>query len=118
MTVANPPMKVRQRFNSTTPAHELTDFHTPNEKLFVVYHMRLGIKEQVEAKTELAPSGLAVAALVQEGKVQLGATQASVISTCDCRFAAAGAAARHHVLVRHPGVRRVFRWGEALPRLS
>lgn len=39
MTAANAPMKVRQRFNSTTPAHELTGFQTPEAKLFVVYHM-------------------------------------------------------------------------------
>lgn len=44
---------------------------------------RLGISEQVRRKTILAPSGLAVAELVQQGKVELGATQASVISACD-----------------------------------
>ena len=44
---------------------------------------RLAIQEQVEARTLLAASGLAVAALVQQGKAQLGATQASVISSCE-----------------------------------
>lgn len=39
MTITNVPMKVSNRFNSTTPAHELSDFQTPEKKLFVVYHM-------------------------------------------------------------------------------
>ena len=39
MVILKVPMKVERRFNSTTPAHELTEFHTPPEKLFVVYHM-------------------------------------------------------------------------------
>ena len=32
-------MKVKDNFKTTTPAHELTAFRTPTEKLFVVYHM-------------------------------------------------------------------------------
>lgn len=44
---------------------------------------RLGIAEQVSRKAVLAPSGLAVAELVRQGKVELGATQASLIPACD-----------------------------------
>lgn len=44
---------------------------------------RLGIALQVRVKTVLAPAGLAVAELVRQGDVALGATQASVISACD-----------------------------------
>lgn len=32
-------MKERQRFNSTTPMHELREFITPTERLFVVHHL-------------------------------------------------------------------------------
>lgn len=39
VTIDTVPMKVRNRFNSTTPWRELTDFYTPEKKLFVVYHM-------------------------------------------------------------------------------
>ena len=41
-------MKVRRRFNKTTPAHKHLDFVTPDELLFTVYH--LGIP-QTEAST-------------------------------------------------------------------
>lgn len=41
---------------------------------------RLGIKAQLAARTLLAPSGIAVAELVRQGKAELGATQASVIA--------------------------------------
>lgn len=41
-------MKVRRRFNQTTPAHKHLDFITPNERLFTVYH--LGIP-QTDAST-------------------------------------------------------------------
>lgn len=40
---------------------------------------QLGIAQTVNAKTVLAPVGLAVADMVAKGEVQLGATQASVI---------------------------------------
>jgi molybdate transport system substrate-binding protein len=43
---------------------------------------RLGIADAVAGKTRLAPSGLAVAELVRDGHVHLGATQASVIAAC------------------------------------
>jgi molybdate transport system substrate-binding protein len=43
---------------------------------------RLGIKPRIAAKTLLAPSGIAVADWVRDGKAQLGATQASVIAAC------------------------------------
>ena len=78
MTVANVPMKVRNRCNSTTPAHELTDFQTPDEKVFVVYHMgvpevdfgvwRLTIGGLVEK-----PTGLSLADLEALPKVELTA---------------------------------------------
>ena len=41
---------------------------------------RLGIKAQLAPRLLLAPSGIAVAELVREGKAELGATQASVIA--------------------------------------
>ncbi len=41
---------------------------------------RLGIKAELAARTLLAPSGIAVAELVRQGKAELGATQASVIA--------------------------------------
>lgn len=41
---------------------------------------RLGLKPRIAAKTLLAPSGIAVAEWVRDGKAQLGATQASVIA--------------------------------------
>ncbi len=56
MTIGNVPMKVRNRFNSTTPSHELTDFHTPEKKLFVVYHM--GVPEFNSADWHLTIDGL------------------------------------------------------------
>lgn len=43
---------------------------------------QLGISDAVAAKTRLAPSGLAVAELVRDGHVAIGATQASVIAAC------------------------------------
>jgi molybdate transport system substrate-binding protein len=43
---------------------------------------RLGITQAVAARTQLAPSGLAVAERVRDGHVALGATQASVIAAC------------------------------------
>ena len=43
---------------------------------------QLGIADAVTGKTRLAPSGLAVAELVRDGQVALGATQASVIAAC------------------------------------
>lgn len=51
-------MKVSRRFNSTTPAHELADFQTPNEKVFVVYHM--GVPERLD------PWPLEIAGLVEK----------------------------------------------------
>jgi sulfane dehydrogenase subunit SoxC len=39
MTIPSVPMKVKNGRRTTTPAHELTTFQTPSEKLFVVYHM-------------------------------------------------------------------------------
>lgn len=44
---------------------------------------QLGIEDAVAAKTTLAPAGLAVAELVRDGRVELGATQASVIAGCE-----------------------------------
>ena len=41
---------------------------------------RLGLKAQLAARTVFAPSRIAVAELVREGKAELGATQASVIA--------------------------------------
>jgi molybdate transport system substrate-binding protein len=41
---------------------------------------RLGIKARLAPRLHLAPSGIAVAELVREGKAELGATQASVIA--------------------------------------
>ena len=43
---------------------------------------QLGISDAVAGKTRLAPSGLAVAELVRDGHVAIGATQASVIAAC------------------------------------
>jgi len=43
---------------------------------------RLGITQEMGAKTILAPVGLAVAELVERGEAQMGATQASVIRAC------------------------------------
>ena len=43
---------------------------------------QLGIADAVAAKTQLAPSGLAVAERVRDGHVAMGATQASVIAAC------------------------------------
>jgi len=39
-------MKVSRRFNSTMPAHQLVEFQTPSEKVFVVYHM--GVPERLD----------------------------------------------------------------------
>jgi molybdate transport system substrate-binding protein len=43
---------------------------------------QLGISDAMAGKTRLAPSGLAVAELVRDGHVAIGATQASVIAAC------------------------------------
>lgn len=44
---------------------------------------QLGIEEAVAGKTRLAPAGLAVAEMVRDGVVAMGATQASVIAACE-----------------------------------
>lgn len=44
---------------------------------------QLGIDEAVAGKTRLAPAGLAVAEMVRDGVVAMGATQASVIAACE-----------------------------------
>jgi molybdate transport system substrate-binding protein len=43
---------------------------------------QLGIADAVGAKTQLAPSGIAVAERVRDGHAAMGATQASVIASC------------------------------------
>jgi molybdate transport system substrate-binding protein len=43
----------------------------------------LGIKDELSDKIVLAPLGLAVAELIDQGKVELGATQATVILACN-----------------------------------
>ena len=43
---------------------------------------QLAIADALAPKTQLAPSGLAVAEWVRDGRVALGATQASVIAAC------------------------------------
>ena len=50
------PMKDNQRFNSTTPPHELIDYRTPPDKFFVVHH--LGIPDMSAAPWRLAVDGL------------------------------------------------------------
>jgi molybdate transport system substrate-binding protein len=42
----------------------------------------LGIKDEISDKIVLAPLGLAVAEFVDQGKVEMGATQATVILAC------------------------------------
>jgi DMSO/TMAO reductase YedYZ molybdopterin-dependent catalytic subunit len=54
-------MKIRNRFNSTTPASELVDFHTPRDKVFVVYHM--GVPALNRADWRLTIDGLVEKAL-------------------------------------------------------
>lgn len=49
-------MKVRANFRSTTPAHELTAFQTPAEKLFVVYH--LGVPDVDAEPWQISVGGL------------------------------------------------------------
>lgn len=50
------PMKDNQRFNSTTPPHELVDARTPPEKFFVVHH--LGIPDMSAAPWRLRLDGM------------------------------------------------------------
>ena len=50
------PMKDNQRFNSTTPPHELLDFRTPPDKFFEVRH--LGIPDMSVAPWRLVVDGL------------------------------------------------------------
>jgi sulfane dehydrogenase subunit SoxC len=56
MARQNVPMKDNQRFNSTTPLHELVDFRTPTGKFFVVHH--LGIPAMDTAPWRLRVGGL------------------------------------------------------------
>jgi sulfane dehydrogenase subunit SoxC len=69
------PMKDNQRFNSTTPLHELVDFCTPTDKVFVVHHLgipamdltpwRLAVGGSVKHELELGIADLAALPQVQ-----------------------------------------------------
>jgi DMSO/TMAO reductase YedYZ molybdopterin-dependent catalytic subunit len=49
-------MKDNQRYNSTTPPHELDEYRTPTDKFFVVHH--LGIPDMTAAAWRLKVDGL------------------------------------------------------------
>lgn len=91
------PMKDNQRFNSTTPLHELGDFHTPSEKFFVVHH--LGIPKMDAAPWRLLVDGL-VARSLDLGLADLAALpQVQVEAFHEC----AGSPLRPTVAVRRVG---------------
>ena len=91
------PMKDNQRFNSTTPLHELGDFRTPPDKLFVVHHM--GIPAMNAAPWRLVVDGL-VNHSVEMNMAELAALpQVEIAAFHEC----AGSPLRPTVPVRRVG---------------
>ena len=91
------PMKDNQRFNSTTPLHELGDFHTPGDKLFVVHH--LGIPRMDATPWQLLVTGL-VGRSIQLDLAQLAALpHVEITAFHEC----AGSPLRPSVPVRRVG---------------
>lgn len=91
------PMKDNQRFNSTTPPHELEDFRTPLDKFFVVHH--LGIPDMSAAPWRLAVGGLVDRAVELELADLQALPQVQVEAVHEC----AGSPLRPTVAVRRVG---------------
>jgi DMSO/TMAO reductase YedYZ molybdopterin-dependent catalytic subunit len=91
------PMKDNQRFNNTTPAHELVDFRTPHEKFFVVHH--LGIPDMDAAPWRLVVDGCVNRALELALTDLAALPQVEVEAVHEC----AGSPLRPTVPVRRAG---------------
>ena len=91
------PMKDNQRFNSTTPLHELGDFRTPSDKFFVVHH--LGIPAMDAAPWRLVIDGLVTRSLELNLSDLAALPQRQVQAFHEC----AGSPLRPTVAVRRVG---------------